>query len=198
MLPGGCSASASTTLNFSELNTVLVVLLCTLRGRRHQRPRNTRYRAGATPYPNRTFTGWIAPASPGAHELFKAVVDSVIAGSDGKGPVPNLTPGPVCQPNHVRCVRTEDAKLSRYFDPSGGVPDQWELYNLAKDPTEAVNLVQVEGTSPTRRGTTCRTGPPRPRFRAWPTASTPCWGTWKSATFPPCRRTCRHPDPPPP
>src|SRR3954469_14837912 len=69
MLPAAVrSASASTTLSFSELNTVLVVLLCTLRGRRHQRPRNTRYRAGATPYPNRTFTGWIAPASPGARE----------------------------------------------------------------------------------------------------------------------------------
>src|SRR3954453_3153202 len=69
MLPAAVrSASASTTLSFSELNTVLVVLLGTLRGRRHQRPRNTRYRAGATPYPNRTFTGWIAPASPGARE----------------------------------------------------------------------------------------------------------------------------------
>ncbi len=27
---------------------------------------NTRYQAGATPYLGRTFTGWIAPASPGA------------------------------------------------------------------------------------------------------------------------------------
>src|SRR5712671_5123707 len=26
----------------------------------------TRYQAGATPYLGRTFTGWIAPASPGA------------------------------------------------------------------------------------------------------------------------------------
>src|SRR3954452_1982865 len=78
MLPAAVrSASASTTLSFSELNTVLVVLLCTLRGRRHQRLRNTRYRAGATPYPNRTFTGWIAPASPGAHEqLLKNLLSS--------------------------------------------------------------------------------------------------------------------------
>jgi hypothetical protein len=88
MLPAAVrSASASTTLSFSELNTVLVVLLCTLRGRRHQRPRNTRYRAGATPYPNRTFTGWIAPASPGAREqtlnpfeYLKDVLERVVSG----------------------------------------------------------------------------------------------------------------------
>src|SRR5208283_5324543 len=43
--------------------------LCTLRHGRHLPQRNTRYRAGATPYPGRTFTGWIAPASPGAPGL---------------------------------------------------------------------------------------------------------------------------------
>jgi hypothetical protein len=37
-------------------------LLCTLRDRCRQRPRNTRYQAGATPYSGRTSTGWIAPA----------------------------------------------------------------------------------------------------------------------------------------
>src|SRR5258708_9552260 len=36
--------------------------LCTLRSRRHRRPRNTRYRAPATAYPDRTFTGRITPA----------------------------------------------------------------------------------------------------------------------------------------
>jgi hypothetical protein len=36
--------------------------LCTLRSRRHRRPRNTRYRAPATAYPCRSSTGWIAPA----------------------------------------------------------------------------------------------------------------------------------------
>ena len=30
--------------------------------------RNTRYQAGATPYLDRTFAGWIAPASPGARK----------------------------------------------------------------------------------------------------------------------------------
>jgi hypothetical protein len=36
--------------------------LCTLRGRRRRRPRNTRYRAPATAYPRRSSTGWTAPA----------------------------------------------------------------------------------------------------------------------------------------
>src|ERR1700750_578447 len=36
--------------------------LCTLRDRCRQRPRNTRYQAGAAPYLGRTSTGWIAPA----------------------------------------------------------------------------------------------------------------------------------------
>src|SRR5207244_801892 len=36
--------------------------LGTLRNRCRQRPRNPRYQADATPYLDRTFTGWIAPA----------------------------------------------------------------------------------------------------------------------------------------
>src|SRR6516162_901988 len=43
--------------------------LCTLRNRCCQRPRNTRYQADATPYLDRTFTGWIAPALRLAHLL---------------------------------------------------------------------------------------------------------------------------------
>jgi hypothetical protein len=51
MLPAAVrSASASTALNFSELNAVLIVLLCTLRGRRQ--PCNSRYQTGSTPYPD--------------------------------------------------------------------------------------------------------------------------------------------------
>src|SRR6266702_8132762 len=37
-------------------------LLCTLRDHCRQGPRNTRYQADATPYLDRSFTGWIAPA----------------------------------------------------------------------------------------------------------------------------------------
>jgi hypothetical protein len=40
--------------------------LCTLRNHCRQWPRNTRYQADATPYLDRTCTGWIAPALPGA------------------------------------------------------------------------------------------------------------------------------------
>jgi hypothetical protein len=36
--------------------------LCTLRNHCRQWLRNTRYQADATPYLDRTFTGWIAPA----------------------------------------------------------------------------------------------------------------------------------------
>ena len=62
-----------------------------------------------------------------------------------------LAPGPVRQPNHVRCVRTMGFKLSRYFDPSGAAPQEWEMYDLRNDPNEVVNLVQVRGTPPTAR-----------------------------------------------
>ena len=36
----------------------------------------------------------------------------------------------------------EDSPLNapRYYDAGGNVPDQWELYDLAADPLERVNL----------------------------------------------------------
>lgn len=65
--------------------------------------------------------------------------------------LPDLTPGPVCQPAHVRALRSGDWKLVRYCDPwsENPVPDQWELYNLALDPIENVNLVVYYGEYPT-------------------------------------------------
>ena len=81
--------------------------------------------------------------------VYQEVVASVISGDGGKGPVENLTPGSVKQPNHVRCVRTHDFKLARYFDPSGKEPQEWEMYDLKADPNEAVNLVEVTVTPPT-------------------------------------------------
>ena len=60
------TVSASAIFWLSRLNTHPTRSLCTLRGRRRRRPRNTRYQAGATPYLGRSSTGWIAPASPGA------------------------------------------------------------------------------------------------------------------------------------
>lgn len=81
--------------------------------------------------------------------VYQAVVEAVRAGR-GKGPV-ELTPGAVRQPNHVRCVRTRDWKLARYFDPSGRAPQEWEMYDLAGDPNEAVNLVEVAVSPPKAR-----------------------------------------------
>src|SRR4030081_1295914 len=45
--------------------------LCTLRTRRRRRPRNTRYRAPATAYPDRSLTGRNTPALPGAQAIHR-------------------------------------------------------------------------------------------------------------------------------
>lgn len=65
--------------------------------------------------------------------------------------VPELAPGPVKQPAHVRALRSGDWKLVRYCDPWSAkpVPDQWELYNLAVDPIEVVNLLIFNAEFPT-------------------------------------------------
>jgi arylsulfatase A-like enzyme len=81
--------------------------------------------------------------------VYQAVVEAVIHGK-GKGPVA-LTPGAVRQPNNVHCVRTRDYKLSRYFDPSNLVAQEWEMYDLGADPDEAINLVEVDVSPPTAR-----------------------------------------------
>ncbi len=83
------------------------------------------------------------------YAVFLATVEAVVQGAvDGKGPVPGLASGPVRQPNHIRCVRTAAYKLSRYFDPSGTEPQEWELYDLQNDRIEAHNLVQLTGDTP--------------------------------------------------
>ncbi|MDE1145972.1 MAG: sulfatase-like hydrolase/transferase [Azospirillaceae bacterium] len=90
--------------------------------------------------------------------VFDATVAAVRDGAYGKGPVPRLAPGPVRQPNHVRCVRTAHYKLARYCDPvregedpGQHVPQEWEMYDLRHDPNEVVNLVQVQASPPTAR-----------------------------------------------
>ncbi len=82
--------------------------------------------------------------------VYQKVVEAVRQGVGGKGPV-ELSPGEVKQPNHVRCVRTRRYKLTRYFDPSGRTPQEWEMYDLKDDPNEAVNLVEVAVTPPMAR-----------------------------------------------
>ncbi|MGY4285577.1 hypothetical protein ACVWXO_004797 [Bradyrhizobium sp. LM2.7] len=63
MLPSTLlTASASASFCLSRLNSHPTASLCTLRCRRRRRHRNTHYRAPATAYPDRTSTGWTAPA----------------------------------------------------------------------------------------------------------------------------------------
>jgi arylsulfatase A-like enzyme len=69
--------------------------------------------------------------------------DAVLFATDddiiGKGP---LGAGIVSvpEPHHIRAVRTREHKLVRYFDPAGRAPDEYELYDLARDPGELTNL----------------------------------------------------------
>ncbi len=59
-----------------------------------------------------------AKKSDAEYAIFERAVEMVRAGTPRKGAVPQLTPGSVRQPNHVRCVRTPRYKLARYFDPA--------------------------------------------------------------------------------
>jgi len=88
--------------------------------------------------------------SYGEYEVFRATVDAVRHGMPNK-PAVKLAPGSVKQPNHVRCVRTMAEKLARYFDPSGQAAQEWEMYDLAHDPNEAINLVEVTASPPRAR-----------------------------------------------
>ncbi len=46
----------------------------------------------------------------------------------------------VPQPNHIVSIRERRYKLARYWDPDGNEPDQWEMYDLKRDPLERRNL----------------------------------------------------------
>ena len=49
--------------------------------------------------------------------------------------------GPYPQPpNHIVSIREHRYKIARYYDADGDVPEQWEMYDLAADPLERVNL----------------------------------------------------------
>jgi choline-sulfatase len=43
-------------------------------------------------------------------------------------------------PNHIVSIREERYKLAEYYDVHGVVPSQWEMYDLATDPLETINL----------------------------------------------------------
>jgi choline-sulfatase len=49
--------------------------------------------------------------------------------------------GPYPQPpNHIVSIREQRYKLARYYDVDGKFPDQWEMYDLERDPLERTNL----------------------------------------------------------
>lgn len=50
----------------------------------------------------------------------------------------------VAPPNHIRSIREERYKLARYFDPDGNEAEQWEMYDLAEDPLETVNIANPD------------------------------------------------------
>jgi arylsulfatase A-like enzyme len=43
-------------------------------------------------------------------------------------------------PNHIVSIREKRYKIARYYDVDGKVRDQWEMYDLKKDPLERTNL----------------------------------------------------------
>lgn len=86
------------------------------------------------------------------YAVYAATVDLLRRGGDGAAPrVPALAPGAVAQPAHVRALRSGRWKLVRYCDPwsERPVPDQWELYDLDRDPIERVNLLVFDAAFPT-------------------------------------------------
>lgn len=59
-----------------------------------------------------------------------------------------LQDGSVTEPSHIRCVRTTEWKLARYWDPAGKASDEWELYYLTGDLYEEYNLVTWKDGEP--------------------------------------------------
>ena len=71
-----------------------------------------------------------SPKPPQDHTVF--TYDDWQSGQ-ARGPYPN-------PPNHIASIREQRYKLARYYDADGKAPDQWEMYDLASDPLERVNL----------------------------------------------------------
>jgi arylsulfatase A-like enzyme len=43
-------------------------------------------------------------------------------------------------PNHITSIRERRYKLAKYYDVNGAVAEQWEMYDLEKDPHETKNI----------------------------------------------------------
>jgi choline-sulfatase len=48
--------------------------------------------------------------------------------------------GLLAAPNRIMSIREARYKLAQYYDPSGELPSEWEMYDLTTDPYEQLNL----------------------------------------------------------
>jgi hypothetical protein len=94
-----------------------------------------------------------APAGPDA--VYFMTEDEISSGQTPTNAL-GLRYKPVVQPNHVETVITslpdgtgrELWKYSRYFDPTGQRPDEFEVYNLSQDTFEERNLAHRKHETP--------------------------------------------------
>jgi choline-sulfatase len=76
------------------------------------------------------------PESPGVQDYQVFTYDDWQA-AQARGPY-------VSGANHIVSVREARYKLARYYAPDGSVPDEFEMYDLAAEPTEATNLAWTD------------------------------------------------------
>jgi choline-sulfatase len=60
-------------------------------------------------------------------------------GEGGGGPIADQL-GIFAAPNRIVSIREDRYKLAEYYDPSGKLPSEWEMYDLLTDPTELKNI----------------------------------------------------------
>ncbi len=90
-----------------------------------------------------TITQYLAgEQAPPAYEVFRTEVDNL------RNAGLNLAPDSVREPCHIRCARTSEWKLVKYWDPTRHHPNQWELYYLVEDLYEQYNLVSWKAGEP--------------------------------------------------
>lgn len=84
-------------------------------------------------------------------ETGEPVQDSILFTFDDTKAGSNSKDSQVNAANRIRCIRTNEWKFSMYFDALGTYYDQFELYNLKKDPTEYTNLAYDPAYEPVRK-----------------------------------------------
>lgn len=79
------------------------------------------------------YSGQILSRSPRPVQDYTVFTYDDWQSGQARGPYPR-------PPNHIVSIRERRWKIARYHDTAGKVPDQWELYDLRRDPLERVNL----------------------------------------------------------